>query len=1005
MSLKGSEWRKWDLHIHSPETALNNQFKGKNLDEKWKNYIDEIEKLEDIKVLGITDYFSIDGYLKMMEYKNKGRLQNIELLLPNVELRLMPATCKAKAINYHVIFSPDIIKNIDSLFFSKLEFGMGGNKYSCLKSELVRLGRDFTNNEKLDKRTAYVEGITQFKVNVDSINEILGKNDLLRNNAITVVANSNQDGVSGLQQQNGMQAGRRNIYFKADMIFSGNPNDREFFVGNKTSKELVIKECGNLKACIHGSDAHSLDKICKPDKDRFTWIKADTNFNGLKQVLYEPEHRVYIGVEPPLFDRLRREPECFIEKISINNIKEYDGKDGIWFKDIIIPLNKELVAIIGNKGKGKSAVADIIGLLGNSKNHQFFNFLNNNKFRKEKGKKAKNFTACLTRKNLPEITKGLNDDVDNNSVELVKYIPQSFFEKITNNLDESFEKEINNVIFSHINEGDIYIDFDDLMNKKTATINDNISKLSIEINSINTKIIELEKKAESDYLESLKSKLKEQNAILNSIKKPSNVLPPSVSSKDEENNSKLDELNKELSKVINDIENITKEKTGLVKEKLEVVSAEDKLTSLEQYVENFVKNNQEQFSNLGIEITNVVNFKLNRMDLDHTIALIENRLLEIEPLLIKVESADLNQQEELYENSLYFKKLLLEKRVKEISQKLAEPNRLYQQYLVELKNWEIKKKEVIGSKDSTNTIKYLENEIDYIENGLQMDIDKERLNRLSKCEKIFMQKENIIEIYNKIKVAIDKFIEGNNDNLNEFKISLDAGYKIKESFFIDFFDYIDGSKKGSFRGNNKEILTDIFNIDIKDFDDIKCNLESIVEHLEIDKRENQNLVKRDISSQILKGKHNKFYNFLYTLDYIVPSYSLKLDTKSLNEISPGEKGALLLVFYLLLDRSKMPLIIDQPEDNLDNQSIFNILVPFIKKAKSKRQTIMVTHNPNLAVVADAEQIIYVDIDKKHNHKFKCISGSIENPNINKEIVRILEGTMPAFESRELKYLR
>jgi ABC-type lipoprotein export system ATPase subunit len=127
--------------------------------------------------------------------------------------------------------------------------------------------------------------------------------------------------------------------------------------------------------------------------------------------------------------------------------------------------------------------------------------------------------------------------------------------------------------------------------------------------------------------------------------------------------------------------------------------------------------------------------------------------------------------------------------------------------------------------------------------------------------------------------------------------------------------------------------------------------------------------------------------------------------KQLQQLSPGEKGALLLIFYLLLDKDNKPLIIDQPEDNLDTQSVSRILVPFIKKAKARRQIFMVTHNPNLAVVADAEQIIHVNIAKEKDHAVSIKSGSIENLEINTSIVDILEGTMPAFRQRDQKYMR
>jgi ABC-type cobalamin/Fe3+-siderophores transport system ATPase subunit len=111
---------------------------------------------------------------------------------------------------------------------------------------------------------------------------------------------------------------------------------------------------------------------------------------------------------------------------------------------------------------------------------------------------------------------------------------------------------------------------------------------------------------------------------------------------------------------------------------------------------------------------------------------------------------------------------------------------------------------------------------------------------------------------------------------------------------------------------------------------------------------------------------------------------------------------LLLVFYLLVDKDDIPLVIDQPEENLNNQTIFKILVACIKRAKRTRQVIMVIHNPNLAVVCDAEQIIYASCDKDNN-VLSYETGAIEAPNIKARVVEILEGTQPAFDNRKLKY--
>ncbi|MGZ3851056.1 MAG: AAA family ATPase, partial [Flavisolibacter sp.] len=181
-------------------------------------------------------------------------------------------------------------------------------------------------------------------------------------------------------------------------------------------------------------------------------------------------------------------------------------------------------------------------------------------------------------------------------------------------------------------------------------------------------------------------------------------------------------------------------------------------------------------------------------------------------------------------------------------------------------------------------------------------------------------------------------------------------------------------------------------------------VEQLVTYMHFDKREGQENADRQLVKQLKGGnKEQDYYNFLFSLDYLEPSYQLKLGDKTLSELSPGERGALLLIFYLFLDKDDIPIIIDQPEENLDNQSVYKILVHFIKMAKARRQIIIITHNPNLAVVCDAEQVIRTNIDKPNNNKFTCRSGSIENPGINAEIIDVLEGTRPALENRTSKY--
>ncbi len=120
-------------------------------------------------------------------------------------------------------------------------------------------------------------------------------------------------------------------------------------------------------------------------------------------------------------------------------------------------------------------------------------------------------------------------------------------------------------------------------------------------------------------------------------------------------------------------------------------------------------------------------------------------------------------------------------------------------------------------------------------------------------------------------------------------------------------------------------------------------------------------------------------------------------------LSPGERGTLLLVFYLLIEKGDTPLIIDQPEGNLDNHTVAKVLVDCIKVARKRRQVFIVTHNPNLAVVCDADQVIHASMDKTNGNAIPYSTGALENPAMGQYVTDVLEGTRWAFGVREKKY--
>jgi predicted ATP-dependent endonuclease of OLD family len=115
----------------------------------------------------------------------------------------------------------------------------------------------------------------------------------------------------------------------------------------------------------------------------------------------------------------------------------------------------------------------------------------------------------------------------------------------------------------------------------------------------------------------------------------------------------------------------------------------------------------------------------------------------------------------------------------------------------------------------------------------------------------------------------------------------------------------------------------------------------------------------------------------------------------------------LLLLYLAVDRQdRRPLIIDQPEENLDPKSVFVELVPHFREARKRRQVIIVTHNANLVVNADADQVIVATSVQSAGEGLPEISyrgGSLENPDIRSMVCDILEGGERAFLERERRY--
>ena len=147
----------------------------------------------------------------------------------------------------------------------------------------------------------------------------------------------------------------------------------------------------------------------------------------------------------------------------------------------------------------------------------------------------------------------------------------------------------------------------------------------------------------------------------------------------------------------------------------------------------------------------------------------------------------------------------------------------------------------------------------------------------------------------------------------------------------------------------------------------------------------------------------RFAKWLYSTDHISLQYGIDFDGVDIRKLSPGTRGIVLLLLYLALDDADTrPLIIDQPEENLDPKSVNDELVDLFIAAKAKRQVIMVTHNANLVINTDADQIVIANAE---NHtrgelpEITYLSGGLENAEIRKAVCDILEGGEVAFKER------
>ena len=1017
---RGSEWRRWDPHVHTPYSVLNSEF-GVDFDEYARRLLTAGFDAE-VCAIGVTDYFLIDGYAELrVLLADHDRLTELVaadvaeyartlLVFPNVELRTSVVVNDSR-VNFHIMFDPDVaVSVIDESFLRELKFAVEGRPdtpdqlRSLTRANLEELGRELKEqHEPFRDRSDLVIGMTNAVIAHEQVSTVLETHRRLFSDRYMIVVPADED-LSVCPWDSQAHLVRKLLIQKAHALFSSNAQTRKFALGKlHSSPEDYKREFKTLKPCIHGSDAHSFDSMFRPDGDRYTWIKADPTFPGLRQILHEPEDRVFIGLRPPALTRVEESPTKFIESLEFERLASAPAGQ-VWFSGRV-EFNAGLVAIIGNKGSGKSALADIIGHLGGASTRQYFSFLTKERFLSPRQKLGGGFLGRLQWRSGDTAERTLSEPPPASATERVKYIPQNYLETICTELRDAgesmFDREVEEVIYSHVDIADRlgHAELPQLLKYKTEEKEARVTLLIERLAAVNDVIAATERRMTSEHREGIEDSLltRQRELAAHDGVKPAEVPEPA---KDPDALAASTSTGARLSVVVQQIETLDAEiaqANSVATQAAQVRAAaerlQERLANLEERVEAFRAESADEATLLGLDLGAILELRVNREPVNAA----RSAALEQETTARRsLDPAD--------GASLVARRLVLSAEADSLRQQLDAPTRRYETYRHELARWESVRAAIVGSAVEPGSIAALEAELAGLV-ALPAELATREEERLVIVRELFETKSALLDDYRSLYAPVQRFVEDHPVSREVDALSFTATMAL-HGFADRFLGLLHQGRRGSFQGDregSERVRQLIASAELASWDGVVEWLDEIAQALRKDLRDSPPK-RNDIASQLRQGKSlSDLYNFVFGLDYLRPRFELRWQDKTLDQLSPGERGSLLLVFYLLIDRRDVPLVIDQPEENLDNQTITLLLVPAMKYAKQRRQIIIVTHNPNLAVVCDADQIIHADLDKAAGNAVSYTSGSIEQPAITQLIVDVLEGTKPAFDLRDAKY--
>ncbi|BDD93766.1 DNA repair ATPase [Pandoraea sp. NE5] len=981
MMSRGSEWHRWEPHIHGPGTVLNNQFGG---GDPWDSYLTALESCSPvIEALAVTDYYTTDTYEEVVRRKAADRLPNVKFLFPNVELRLDIAAKKG-FVNVHLLVNPTDPTHVEEIkrFLSRLQFNAFDDRFDCTKADLIRLGKASDSAIK-DDRSALIEGTTQFKVNFDSLRKAFKESAWANNNILIAIAGGEGDGTSGVRQAADKTI-RQELEKFAHVIFASSPAQREFWLGKRAvSLDQMHDRYGGCKPCLHGSDAHDLSSIGKPEDDRFSWIKGALTFDSLKQACIDPDGRAYVGREPPT---------GAMPSQVISDVRIFDAS---WAATKVVPLNPGLVAIIGARGSGKTALADVIAAGCDAISEAAL---------AADGDVSPSFLV-RARPLIGEATvklgwgggdesgcylDGRNAD-DVLAIPRARYLSQQFVEELCSSkgASEGLVREIERVIFeAHAAQGqDGAYSFEELRDQRTTRFRQARRLEAEAIVATSDRIAEeLEKEA---IVTSLAAQVAAKEKLLAGYAVDLSKLVIKGAEAQVQRHTDLTEAAQALTTRVNTLAN-QRRTFAAMQDEVKSTRASKAPEMLRQAMARHPNSglDQKQWDDFLLVYQGDVDRALTdyRAWADKEIAKLNGVVPpEGDPAVPLIQAdADLKTVQLAV---LKAEMARLEKRISADTVVRNQYTTLSKKIATEKAALQALKTRLDDAKGAGERRKIFQQEREAAYGRLFDAIVKEQ-NALTELYAPLMERLSAMQ--------------GTLKKLS-FRVSRIAD--VSQWASVGENDLIDCRKAGDFYGRGaleKTVRAELLSAwETGTAADVQTAMSGFISAHYKALRAQAPLAPAE--QEAFRQWSKRFAHWLFSTDHIMVRYEILYDGIDIRKLSPGTRGIVLLLLYLALDDADdRPLIIDQPEENLDPKSVFDELVSLFISAKSKRQVIMVTHNANLVINTDADQIIVANASPSGSGglpSFTYTAGGLEDAEIRKIVCDILEGGEKAFRER------